>query len=69
MKKTFGPFFLVLSSAINLMGQFVMVQKVFWQILWKLWGHFCNTYEVVENTTFWKKRQLFLWKKLFEQFF
>ena len=57
--KDFGLFFLVLSSVTNLMRQVVKVQKVFWHLLWKLWDHVCNTYEIVENTVFWKKGSFF----------
>ena len=68
MSKDFGLFFLVLSSATNLKWQLVMVQKVFWQLLWKLWDHFCNTYEVVENTTFSKKGNCFCEKNYLNSF-
>ena len=44
----------VLSSVKNLREHFIRVHKVFWQILWKLQGHFFRTYEVIENTNFWK---------------
>ena len=33
MKKSFGLIFLVLSSVTNITGQFVSVQKLFWQKL------------------------------------
>ena len=35
-KKFCRLFFLVLSSVSNLSGKFLRVQKVFWQLLWKL---------------------------------
>ena len=47
VKKRFWSFFLVKSSVTNLKGQFVRVQKVFRELLWKLLDHFCNTWEVV----------------------
>ena len=63
VKKRFGLFFLALSSVTNLRNHFIGILKVFWQLLWKLQDHFCNTGEVVENTIFWKERQTFRWKK------
>ena len=62
-------FFFVLSSVTNLKGRFVRVQQVFWQLLSKLFDHFCYTWEVVENTNFCKNWQTFLWKKLIDQLF
>ena len=44
----------VLLSVTNLRELFIRVHKVFWQILWKLQGHFFRTYKVIENTKFWK---------------
>ena len=68
-KKNFGQFFLPLSSVTNLRRLFLSIHKIFWQILWKLQVHFCNTYEVVENTSFGKKTQTFQWRKDFGLFF
>ena len=67
--KDFCLIFLALSSVANIKRQLVRLQKVSWQLLWKLWDHFCNTYETVENTIFWKKSQFIQWNKLIEQFF
>ena len=36
MKEVFGPFSFVLSRVTNLKEQFIMVHKLFWQLLWKL---------------------------------
>ena len=44
----------VLSSVKNLREHYIRVHKVFWQLLWKLQGHFFRTYKVIENTNFWK---------------
>ena len=41
------------------------VRKVFWQIRWKGKDNFCNTWVAVENTSFWRKRLKFRWKKNF----
>ena len=68
-KNIAARFFFVLSRVTNLKGRFVRVQKVFRQLLSKLFDHFWNTWEVVANTNFWKKRQTFLWKKLSDQIF
>ena len=68
-KKIVGLFFLPLSSVTNLRRLILRIHKIFWQILWKLQVHFCNTYEVVENTSFGKKRQTFQWTKIFADFF
>ena len=65
VKKKFGLVFLILSKVTNFRGRFIRVRKEFWQLLWKLYDHFCNTKEVVANTTFWKKSQFFQWKKMF----
>ena len=62
-RKDIGLFFLALSSVTSLMKQFIRIHKVFWQILWKLQDHFCNTGEVVDNTIFWKKKANFPVKK------
>ena len=66
IKKDFGLFF-VISNFKKLKGQLLRVQKVCWQLLWKFKDHFCNTWEVVENTIFWKRRRSFQWKKLIKQ--
>ena len=63
MKKILWPFFLVFSSVTNLKRQFIRVQKVSWHLLSKLFDHFCNTWEVVENINFWKKKANFPVKK------
>ena len=57
--KNFGLIFLALSSVTNLKGQFIRVHKVIWQLLWRLKDHLCNNQEVVENTSFWKKKRKF----------
>ena len=64
-KKKFGPFFLALSSVINLRKLFLGIHNVFWQLLWKLQDHFWNTYKVDENTNFGKKNANFPVKKRF----
>ena len=56
-------FFFVLSRVTNLKGRIVRVQQVFWQLLSKLFDHFCYTWEVVENTKFWKRKANFPVKK------
>ena len=43
VKKKFWPIFLVSSGVTNLKARFLRVQQVFWQLLWKLQDHFCNT--------------------------
>ena len=67
MKKKFGPFFLLLSSVINLRKLFIRIHKVFWPLLWILHDHFCDTKEVVENKL--KKKANFPVKKSFRPFF
>ena len=62
-RKDFGLTFLALSSVTNLRKHYIRVQKVFWQLLWKLWDHFCNTKEVVGKRNFWKERQSFQSRK------
>ena len=69
VNKNLCRFFLPLSSVINLRGFFKMIHKKVWQLLWKVYDHFCNTYEVVENTNFGKKTQTFQWRKVFGLFF
>ena len=69
VNKNVCRFFLPLSSVINLRGFFKMIHKKVWQLLWKVYDHFCNTYEVVENTNFGKKTQTFQWRKVFGLFF
>ena len=64
-EKNFWPIFPNLSSVIDLSGQFMGVHKVFWQLLWKLKDHSCNTWEFVGNTNFWKERQTCQWRKDF----
>ena len=46
------PKFLALSSVTNPKGQFIRIQKVFWQLVWSLQDHCYNTYEVVGNNFF-----------------
>ena len=58
MKKSFWPIFLLLSSVKNLKGQFILVQKPVWQLPWETWDRFFRTWEIVENTFFWKKGKL-----------
>ena len=36
VKRVFGLFYLAFSSVTNLKGQYMMVHKVFWRLLWKL---------------------------------
>ena len=57
MKKKW-PIFLVLSSVVNLKGQFIKLHEVFLSIILKLYDHLCNTQEVVESTNFWKEINL-----------
>ena len=69
MKKKFWP---ILSRNIEwdkLQGTIYGVHMIFWQLLWKVQDHFCNTYEVVGNTIFEKKTQFFQWRKDFGLFF
>ena len=55
MTKYFGKFFVVLSSVTSLKKHNIGVHKLFWQLQWNLWEHIFRTWEVVENTSFWKK--------------
>ena len=57
-----------MSSVTRIKKRFISVQKVFWQLLLKLYDHVFRTSEVVEKTIFWK-RQSFQWKKQFGLFF
>ena len=43
VKKNFGSFFLVLSDITNVREQFIKLEEVFPQILWKFWDLFYNT--------------------------
>ena len=63
------PKFLALSSVTNPKGQFIRIQKVFWQLVWSLQDHCYNTYEVVGNNFFFKMAQSFHWRKDFDLFF
>ena len=69
MTKVFGPFFLTLSSVINLKENFIRVHKVFWHLLWKFCDQLFRIWEVVEIKIFWKERQSFRRKKDFGLFF
>ena len=69
MTNASGPSFLVYSSVTNLEKQFKWVHRLFWLLLWKLWDHFFMTWEVVENTNFWERKQIFHWKKYCGLFF
>ena len=55
MTKSFGPFFVVLSSVASLRKQFIGFHKLMWKLLWNFYEHVFSTYEVVENTSFRKK--------------
>ena len=68
MTKSFGGFFVVLSSVTSLKKHFIVFHKQFWQLLWNLFEHFFRTYEVVENTNFQKKTILPVEKKLWHFF-
>ena len=58
VKKSFWPVFPQSIECEKASGRFLRVHNVFWQLLWKLSELFCNTYEVVENKTSWKKGKL-----------
>ena len=58
VKKSFWPVFPQSIECEKASGRFLRVHNVFWQLLWKLLELFCNTYEVVENKTSWKKGKL-----------
>ena len=68
-RKVFGLFFLLLSSVMNLRRQFIVVQKLVWQLPCNNNDRFIRTWEVVENTFFWKKKAIFPVKKRFCAFF
>ena len=48
MRKYFGNFFPISLSIMNVKEQFISNQKVFWQILTKLYDHFFRTWKSME---------------------
>ena len=64
MTKTFGHFFVVLSSVISLRKQYIGVHKLLWHLLWNFWERFFRTCEVVKNKNFWKKAKFPLKKNI-----
>ena len=53
----------------NLSQQLFTLQKVFWQILWRMGDHFCNTQEVSKNIGCWQKSYSSSWRNLRANFF
>ena len=68
MKEVFGPFFLVISSVTNLKEQFIMVHKLFWQLLWNLLEHISGPKRLLKSPIFEKKAN-FQWRNNFGLFF
>ena len=57
-RKDLGQSFLVISSMKNLWEQIIRSHKFFWQLLWKLQGHFSRTKRLLTTQIFGRKGNL-----------
>ena len=67
--KTFWPIFPSVIEGDKPQGTFSKGPLAVLSLAVKFITAFFRTYEDVENTNFWEKRQPFKWKKMFDQFF
>ena len=68
-RKDFGLIFLQLLSAINLRGQFLLVQKLLWQLLWKTKIFSSGPERLLKTQFFEKKGNLSSEEKFFDYSF
>ena len=55
MTKSFGPFFVVLSSVTSLRKQFIGFHKLMWKLLWNFYEHDLAPMRLLKTQVFEKK--------------